>query len=217
MPKVGARFRKILFGLILLVLSFQVSFMLVATSFINWELDQNHVSTLSQVWVNNRDVYGMLTMILKEHNYSFMPWSDNVVAGTVVIYGDIRPMAQLVLQLAGSPISIITREFEPSPQSFGIPWGGPIAVFSTSAAQLGALLWAAALVATAWYVASRRSLSLRASLVIVFVPLLLYVMEVGFVVATGGPAWFALLLTASALAPPALLLLGFAIAKARRA
>jgi len=98
-----------------------------------------------------------------------------------------------------------------------VPWGGPIAVFSTSAMLLGALLWAAALVATAWYVASRRLLSLLASLVIVLVPSLPYVAEVGFLLRFPSPTWVVLPYASSAIAPPALLLLGFAIAKARRA
>jgi len=38
--------------------------------------------------------------------------------------------------------------------------------------------------------------------------------EAGYVSATGGPTWLALLVTASALAPPAFLLLGAALARA---
>ena len=90
-------------------------------------------------------------------------------------------------------------------------------MFSTSAALLGALLQAAALVAVAWYVASRRLLSLSTSLLIVLALPFLYLAELGYLVAVGGSAWDALMIIASALASPALLLLGFAIAKARRA
>ena len=69
---------------------------------------------------------------------------------------------------------------------------------------------------TAWYVASRRFLSLSTSLLIVLALPLLYLAELGYLVAVGGSAWDALMIIASALASPTLLLLGFAIAKARR-
>jgi hypothetical protein len=65
-------------------------------------------------------------------------------------------------------------------------------------------------------VASRRLLSLSTSLLIVLALPLLYLAELGYLVAVGGPAWDALMIIASALASPTLLLLGFAIAKARR-
>lgn len=173
--------------------------------------------TVSLVWVKKAD-YERLVAVLEEHGYGFEPLPPNTVAGDVIVYGDVRPLAPLIAEVGGGRVYVYTKRFEPSPQSF-IPylWGGPITVFNTSAALLGALLWAAALVAVAWYVASRRLLSLYATLLIVFVPQLLYVAELGYLVAVGGLAWLALSLIAPALAPPALLLLGFAIAKTRRA
>jgi hypothetical protein len=140
------------------------------------------------------------------------------VAGDVIVYGDVRPLAPLIAEVGGGRVYVYTKRFEPSPQSFipHIPSGGPITVFSISAALLGALLWAAALVAVAWYVASRRLLSLSTSLLIVLALPLLYLAELGYLVAVGGSAWDVPSLIAPALAPPAYLLLGFAIAKVRR-
>jgi len=170
---------------------------------------------VSLVWVKNKAYYERLIAVLEEHGYGFEPWPPNTVAGDVVVYGDVRPLAPLIAEVAGGRVIVYTKRFKPSPQSF--LWGGPITVFSTSAALLGALLWAAALVAVAWYVASRRLLSLFTSLLIVLALPLLYLAELGYVVAAGGSAWDALMIIASALASPTLLLLGFAIAKARRA
>ncbi len=179
---------------------------------------ERDVDTVSLVWVKNRADYERLIAVLEEHGYGFEPWPPNTVAGDVIVYGDVRPLAPLIAEVGGGRVYVYTKRFEPSPQSF-IPYlgGGPITVFSTSAALLGALLWAAALVAVAWYVASRRLLSLSTSLLIVLALPLLYLAELGYLVAVGGSAWLALSLIASALAPPTLLLLGFAIAKARRA
>lgn len=208
---------KFFFGLALFVLGFQV-FTLFSVLFVSdWEGFMRDVDTVSLVWVKKAD-YERLIAVLEEHGYSFEPLPPNAVAGDVIIYGDVRPLAQLIAEVGGGRVYVYTKRFEPSPQSF-IPYlpGGPITVFSTSAALLGALLWAAALVAVAWYVASRKLLSLSTSLLIVLALPLLYLAELGYLVAVGGPAWLALMITASALAPPAFLLLGFAIAKARRA
>jgi hypothetical protein len=186
---------------------------------LDWEgfMRDRDVDTVSLVWVKNRADYERLVAVLEEHGYSFEPWPPNTVAGDVIIYGYVRPLAQLIAEAGGGRISVYTKRFEPSLQSF-IPylWGGPITVFSTSAALLGALLWAAALVAVAWHVASRRLLSLSTSLLIVLALPLLYLAELGYLVAVGGLAWDVLSLIAPALTPPAFLLLGFAIAKVRR-
>jgi hypothetical protein len=184
----------------------------------DWEGLMRDADTVSLVWVKNRAYYERLVAVSEEHGYGFEPWSPNTVAGDVIVYGDVRPLAPLIAEVGGGRVDVYTKRFEPSPQSF-IPylWGGPITVFSTSAALLGALLWAAALVAVAWYVASRRLLSLFTSLLIVLALPLLYLAELGYLVAVGGPAWLALMIIASALASPAFLLLGFAIAKVRRA
>ncbi|MFZ8838431.1 MAG: hypothetical protein ACO2PM_05735 [Pyrobaculum sp.] len=209
---------KFFFGLALFVLGFQVSALFSVLFVFDWEGLMRDVDTVSLVWVKKAD-YERLVAVLEEHSYSFEPLPPNTVAGDVIIYGDVRPLAQLIAEVRGGRVYVYTKRFEPSPQSFipHIPSGGPITVFSTSAALLGALLWTAALVAVAWYTASRRLLSLSTSLLIVLALPLLYLAELGYLVAVGGPAWLALSLIAPALAPPALLLLGFAIAKARRA
>jgi hypothetical protein len=209
---------KFFFCLALFVLGFQVSSLFFVLFVLDWEGFMRDADAVSLVWVKNKADYERLVAVLEEHGYGFKPWSPNTVAGDVIVYGDVRPLAQLIAEVGGGRVYVYTKRFEPSPQSF-IPylWGGPITVFSTSAALLGALLWAAALVAVAWYVASRRLLSLFTSLLIVLALPLLYLAELGYVVAVGGSAWDALMIIASALAPPAFLLLGFAIAKARRA
>jgi hypothetical protein len=210
--------KKFFFGLVLFLLGFQVSSLFFVLFVFDWEGLLHNADTVSLVWVKNKADYERLVAVLEQHGYGFEPWSPNTVAGDVFVYGDVRPLAPLIAEVAGGRVYVYTKRFEPSPQSF-IPflWGGPITVFSTSAALLGALLWAAALVAVAWYVASRRLLSLFTSLLIVLALPLLYLAELGFLVATGGSAWDALMIIASALASPALLLLGFAIAKVRRA
>jgi hypothetical protein len=211
--------KKFFFGLALFVLGFQVSTLFFVLFVLDWEgfMRDRDVDTVSLVWVRKAD-YERLIAVLEEHGYGFEPLPPNTVAGDVIVYGDVRPLAPLIAEVGGGRVDVYTKRFEPSPQSF-IPylWGGPITVFSTSAALLGALLWAAALVAVAWYVASRRLLSLFTSLLIVLALPLLYLAELGYLVAVGGPAWDALMIIASALASPAFLLLGFAIAKARRA
>jgi hypothetical protein len=209
---------KFFFGLALFVLGFQVSTLFLVLFVFDWEGLMRDADTVSFVWVKNKAYYERLVAVLEEHGYGFEPLLPNTVAGDVIIYGDVRPLAQLIAEVGGGRVDVYIKRFEPSPQSF-IPylWGGPITVFSTSAALLGALLWAAALVAVAWYVASRRLLSLFTSLLIVLTLPLLYLAELGYLVAVGGSAWDALMIIASALASPTLLLLGFAIAKARRA
>jgi hypothetical protein len=211
--------KKFFFGLALFVLGFQVSTLFSALFVFDWEGLPRDADTVSLVWVKNKADYERLIAVLEEHGYSFEPWSPNTVAGDVIVYGDVRPLAPLIAEAGGGRVYVYTKRFEPSPQSFipQIPSGGPVTVFSTSAALLGALLWAAALVAVAWYVASRRLLSLFTSLLIVLALPLLYLAELGYLVAVGGSAWVALMIIASALAPPTFLLLGFAIAKARRA
>jgi hypothetical protein len=210
--------KKFFFGLVLFLLGIQVSYWSFVLFFFDWEGLLRDADTVSLVWVKNRAVYERLIAVLEEHGYGFEPLSPNAVAGDVVVYGDVRPLAPLIAEVGGGRVTVYTKRFEPSPESF-IPFtrSGPIAVFSTSAALLGALLWAAALVAVAWYVASRRLLSLSTSLLIVLALPLLYLAELGYVVAAGGSPWDALMIIASALASPAFLLLGFAIAKARRA
>ena len=150
---------KFFFGLALFVLGFQVSTLFLVLFVFDWEgfMRDRDVDAVSLVWVKNRADYERLIAVLEEHGYGFEPLPPNTVAGDVIVYGDVRPLAQLIAEVGGSRISVYTKRFEPSPQSF-IPylWGGPVTVFSTSAALLGALLWAAALVAVAWYVASRR-------------------------------------------------------------
>jgi hypothetical protein len=209
---------KFFFGLALFVLGFQVSTLFLVLFVFDWEGLMRDADTVSLVWVKKAD-YERLIAVLEEHGYGFEPLPPNTVAGDVIVYGDVRPLAQLIAEVGGGRVYVYTKRFEPSPQSLipHIPSGGPITVFSTSAALLGALLWAAALVAVAWYVASRRLLSLFTSLLIVFALPLLYLAELGYLVAVGGSAWDALMIIASALASPAFLLLGFAIAKARRA
>jgi len=209
---------KFFFGLALFVLGFQVSTLFLVLFVFDREGLMRDADTVSLAWVKNRAYYERLVAVLEEHGYGFEPWSPRTVAGDVIVYGDVRPLAPLIAEVGGGRVDVYTKRFEPSPQSF-IPylWGGPITVFSTSAALLGALLWAAALVAVAWYVASRRLLSLFTSLLIVLALPLLYLAELGYLVAVGGPAWLALMIIASALASPAFLLLGFAIAKVGRA
>jgi hypothetical protein len=211
--------KKFFFSLALFVLGFQVSTLFFVLFVFDWEGLMRDADTVSLVWAKNKTYYERLVAVLEEHGYSFEPWPPNTVAGDVIVYGDVRPLAPLIAEVGGGRVDVYTKRFEPSPQSFipQIPSGGPITVFSTSAALLGALLWAAALVAVAWYVASRRLLSLFTSLLIVLALPLLYLAELGYLIATGGSAWDALSLIAPALAPPALLLLGFAIAKTRRA
>jgi hypothetical protein len=210
--------KKFFFGLALFVLGFQVSTLFLVLFVFDWEGLMRDADTVSLVWVKKAD-YERLIAVLEEHGYGFEPLPPNTVAGDVIVYGDVRPLAPLIAEVGGGRVYVYTKRFEPSPQSLipHIPSGGPITVFSTSAALLGALLWAAALVAVAWYVASRRLLSLFTSLLIVFALPLLYLAELGYLVAVGGSAWVALMIIASALAPPTFLLLGFAIAKARRA
>lgn len=209
---------KFFFGLALFVLGFQVSTLFLVLFVFDREGLMRDADTVSLAWVKNRAYYERLVAVLEEHGYGFEPWSPRTVAGDVIVYGDVRPLAPLIAEVGGGRVDVYTKRFEPSPQSF-IPylWGGPITVFSTSAALLGALLWTAALVAVAWYVASRRLLSLFTSLLIVLALPLLYLAELGYLVAVGGPAWLALMIIASALASPAFLLLGFAIAKVGRA
>jgi hypothetical protein len=210
--------KKFFFGLALFVLGFQVSTLFFVLFVFDWEGLMRNADTVSLVWVKKAD-YERLIAVLEEHGYGFEPLPPNTVAGDVIVYGDVRPLAPLIAEAGGGRVYVYTKRFEPSPQSFipQIPSGGPVTVFSTSAALLGALLWAAALVAVAWYVASRRLLSLFTSLLIVLALPLLYLAELGYLVAVGGSAWVALMIIASALAPPTFLLLGFAIAKARRA
>jgi hypothetical protein len=211
--------KKFFFSLALFVLGFQVSTLFFVLFVFDWEGLMRDADTVSLVWAKNKTYYERLVAVLEEHGYSFEPWPPNTVAGDVIVYGDVRPLAPLIAEVGGGRVDVYTKRFEPSPQSFipQIPSGGPITVFSTSAALLGALLWAAALVAVAWYVASRRLLSLFTSLLIVLALPLLYLAELGYLIATGGSAWDALMIIASALASPAFLLLGFAIAKTRRA
>ncbi|MCC6032389.1 MAG: hypothetical protein LM566_05675, partial [Pyrobaculum sp.] len=134
---------KFFFGLALFVLGFQVSTLFLVLFVFDWEGLMRDADAVSLVWVKKAD-YERLIAVLEEHGYGFEPLPPNTVAGDVIVYGDVRPLAQLIAEVGGGRVYVYTKRFEPSPQSLipHIPSGGPITVYSTSAALLGALLWA---------------------------------------------------------------------------
>ena len=120
--------KRFFFGLALFVLGFQVSTLFLVLFVFDWEgfMRDRDVDAVSLVWVKNRAYYERLIAVLEEHGYSFEPWSPNTVAGDVVIYGDVRPLAPLIAEVGGGRVDVYTKRFEPSPQSFipHIPSGG---------------------------------------------------------------------------------------------
>jgi hypothetical protein len=108
---------KFFFGLALFVLGFQVSTLFFVLFVLNWEALMRDADTVSLVWIRKAD-YERLIAVLEEHGYSFEPLPPNTVAGDVIVYGDVRPLAQLIAEVGGGRVYVYTKRLEPSPQSF---------------------------------------------------------------------------------------------------
>ena len=93
---------KFFFGLALFVLGFQVSTLFLVLFVFDWEGLMRDADTVSLVWVKNRAYYERLVAVLEEHGYGFEPWSPNTVAGDVIIYGGVRPLAPLIAEVGAA-------------------------------------------------------------------------------------------------------------------
>jgi hypothetical protein len=93
---------KFFFGLALFVLGFQVSTLFLVLFVFDWEGLMRDADTVSLVWVKKTD-YERLIAVLEEHGYGFEPLPPNTVAGDVIVYGDVRPLAQLIAEVGGRP------------------------------------------------------------------------------------------------------------------
>jgi hypothetical protein len=157
---------------------------------------------VSVIWdVFGPGAYRELSNLLESRGYSHQPAGGGYYPGSVVVYGDVRPIAEEVMQYGG-PITVYTRDFYFKP-----PWEpAEVEVASLAAAQLLAALASAALLAAAWYIFSRNLLRLPAA------PLLL---EVPRLASTRPFAELAIFLGAAA-APPVLLAGGLLLSRLRR-
>ena len=157
---------------------------------------------VSVIWdVFGPGAYRELSNLLESRGYSHQPVGGGYYPGSVVVYGDVRPIAEEVMQYGG-PITVYTRDFYFKP-----PWEpAEVEVASLAAAQLFAALASAALLAAAWYIFSRNLLRLPAA------PLLL---EVPRLASTGSFAELVIFLGTAAV-PPVILAGGLLLSRLRR-
>jgi hypothetical protein len=161
---------------------------------------------VSVIWdVFGPDAYRELGRLLESRGYIYQPVGG--VPGGVVVYGDVRPIAEEVVQYGG-PITVYTRDFY-------IPLWGPasVGVASLAAAQLFSALVSAALLAVAWYVFSRKLLRFPAALLIAALPTAPVLLETQR--SAGQFDKLAVFLGAAAL-PPTLLVCGLLLSRLRR-
>lgn len=161
---------------------------------------------VSVIWdVFGPDAYRELGRLLESRGYIYQPVGG--VPGGVVVYGDVRPIAEEVVQYGG-PITVYTRDFY-------IPLWGPssVGVASLAAAQLFSALVSAALLVVAWYVFSRKLLRFPVALLIAALPTALALLETQ--PSAGQFDKLAVLLGAAAL-PPTLLLCGLLLSRLGR-
>ena len=167
---------------------------------------------VSVIWdVFGPDAYRELGRLLESRGYSHQPVGGvpGGVPGSVVVYGDVRPIAEEVVQYGG-PITVYTRDFY-------IPLWGPssVGVASLAAAQLFSALVSAALLVVAWYVFSRKLLRFPVALLIAALPTAPVLLETQRLVSAGQFDKLAVFLGAAAL-PPTLLVCGLLLSRLRR-
>lgn len=204
--KAGALYvlRQVVFGFLLFVLA-----LLVVAGWLEvWDiaLRLGDAYAVSVIWdVFGPDAYRELGRLLESRGYVCQPVGG--VPGGVVVYGDVRPIAEEVVQYGG-PITVYTRDFY-------IPLWGPssVGVASLAAAQLFTALVSAALLAVAWYIFSRKLLRFPAALLIAALPTALALLETQ--PSAGQFDKLAVLLGAAAL-PPTLLLCGLLLSRLGR-
>ena len=144
--------RQAAFGLLLFVLA-----LLVVAGWLEvWDiaLRLGDAYAVSVIWdVFGPDAYRELGRLLESRGYIYQPVGD--IPGGVVVYGDVRPIAEEVVQYGG-PITVYTRDFY-------IPLWEPagVGVASLAAAQLFSALASVALLVVALYVFSRKLLESR--------------------------------------------------------
>ncbi len=160
--------RRVAFGYLLFVLV-----LLVVAGWLEvWDiaLRLGDAYAVSVIWdVFGPDAYRELGRLLESRGYVYQPVGG--VPGGVVVYGDVRPIAEEVVQYGG-PITVYTRDFY-------IPLWGPagVGVASLAAAQLFLALVSAALLVVAWYVFSRGLLGFSAALLIAALSTALLLLE----------------------------------------
>jgi len=161
---------------------------------------------VSVIWdVFGPDAYRELGRLLESRGYSHQPVGG--VPGGVVVYGDVRPIAEEVVQYGG-PITVYTRDFYiPLWESAGV------GVASLAAAQLFTASASAALLVVAWYVFSRKLLRFPVALLIVALPTAPALLETQ--PSAGQFDKLAVFLGAAAL-PPMLLVWGLLLSRLRR-
>ncbi len=131
------------------------------------------------------------------------------VPGGVVVYGDVRPIAEEDVQYGG-PITVYARDF------YILLWEpAGVDVASFAAAQLFLALVSAALLVVAWYVFSRKVLRFPAALLITALPTAPILLETQRLASAGQFDKLAVFLGAAAL-PPTLLVCGLHLSRLRR-
>jgi hypothetical protein len=196
--------RQAFFGLLL----FMLALLVVAGWLEVWDiaLRLGDAYAVSVIWdVFGPDAYRELGRLLESRGYIYQPVGG--VPGGVVVYGDVRPIAEEVVQYGG-PITVYTRDFY-------IPLWEPagVGVASLAAAQLFTALVSAALLVVAWYVFSRKLLRFPAALLIAALPTAPVLLEAQ--PSAGQFDKLAVLLGAAAL-PPTLLVCGLLLSRLRR-
>jgi hypothetical protein len=194
--------RQAAFGLLL----FMLAFLVVAGWLEVWDiaLRLGGAYAVSVIWdVFGPDAYRELGRLLESRGYIYQPVGG--VPGGVVVYGDVRPIAEEVVQYGG-PITVYTRDFY-------IPLWGPAGVASLAAAQLFSALASVALLAVAWYVFSRRLLRFPVALLITALPTAPVLLETQR--SAGQFDKLAVFLGAAAL-PPTLLVCGLLLSRLGR-
>lgn len=201
--------RRAVFGLLLFTLAILVVVGWLEAGDVALRLGSGHA--VSVIWdVFGPGAYRELSNLLESRGYSHQPAGGGYYPGSVVVYGNVRPIAEEVMQYGG-PITVYTRDFYFKP-----PWEpAEVEVASLAAAQLFAALASAALLVAAWYIFSRNLLRLPAALLIVALPAAPLLLEVPRLASTRPFAELAIFLGAAA-APPVLLAGGLLLSRLRR-
>jgi hypothetical protein len=196
--------RQVVFSLLL----FMLALLVVAGWLEVWDiaLRLGDAYAVSVIWdVFGPDAYRELGRLLESRGYSHQPVGG--VPGGVVVYGDVRPIAEEVVQYGG-PITVYTRDFY-------IPLWEPAGVASLASAQLFTALVSAALLVVAWYVFSRKLLRFPAALLITALPTAPVLQETQRLASAGQFDKLVVFLGAAVL-PPALLVGGLLLSRLRR-
>ncbi len=103
---------KILSILALIYLSIFIPWTILLYTFTSYFIHEYAKSDpVSTVWLTNRSSYEHVAEILTQLGYRFEPWDNKTFAGTLLIFGDVRPVYPYIKEYASSPV-VYTSAFD---------------------------------------------------------------------------------------------------------